>query len=196
MVLEGLFKRLEDGVDVVDDFLHVSITRLFAFDELELSFSLIGRVYDELAAGPKCVSNRHDEVRSVVCWAIGCRKDVLMYYGMVCLGSIVSGLTSCRPSCYGCGIGWRLGEVAASVSVLCLLKFVTSLLPRSSPRMGHCPPFVFWSSWCRSRKVLLFLLIISFAVCLQHPMMWVLFRGGRHFAHAGVGPCFLLHLCT
>jgi hypothetical protein len=115
---------------------------------------------------------------------------------MVCFGSIVSGLSSCRPSCYGCGIGWRWGEVVSSVSVMCLLKSVISLLPRSSPIMGHRPPFVFWSIWCRSRKLLLCRLVLSFAVYLQSPGMWVLFRGDRHFAHVGVGPCFLLHLCT
>ena len=44
MVLEGLLKRLEDGVDVVYNFVHVSVRGVFAFDELELSFSLVGRV--------------------------------------------------------------------------------------------------------------------------------------------------------
>ena len=76
MVLEGLFKRLVDGVDVVYDFLHVSISGVFAFDELELSFSLVGRVSDRFAVWPKCVTNRPDEVRYVVCRSIVCRKDV------------------------------------------------------------------------------------------------------------------------
>ena len=44
--------------------------------------------------------------------------------------------------------------------------------------------------------MLLCRLVISFAVCLQPPRILVLFRGVRHFAHVGVGPCFLLHLCT
>jgi len=129
-------------------------------------------------------------------WCVGLLCAGRMYSGMVCIGSIVSGLSSCRPSCSGCGTGWRWGEVVSSMSVLCLLKSLTGLLPRSSPIMGHRPPFVFWSIWCRSRKVLLCLLVLSFAVCLQPPIMWVLFRGGRHFAHVGVVPCFLLHLCT
>ncbi len=93
-------------------------------------------------------------------------------------------------------MGWRWGEAVSSTSVLWLLKSVVGLLPRSSPIMGHRPPFVFWSSLCRSRKVLLCLLVLSFAVCLQPPSMWVLFRGDRHFVHMGVGPCPLLHLCT
>jgi hypothetical protein len=79
MVLGGLFKRLVDGVDEVCDFLHISISGVFAFDELELSLSLVGRVFDEFAVGPKCVSNRLGEVRSVVRWSIVCRKDVLWY---------------------------------------------------------------------------------------------------------------------
>ena len=44
--------------------------------------------------------------------------------------------------------------------------------------------------------MLLCLLVLSFAVCLQPPRMWVLFRGDRHFVQVGVGPCFLLRLCT
>jgi hypothetical protein len=117
-----------------------------------------------------------------------------MYSGMVCVGSVVSGLSSCRPSCSGCEIGWRWGEVISSASVLWLLKFVVDLLPRSSPIMGHRPPFVLWISWCKIiRKVILFLLVLSFAVCLQPPSIWVLFREDRHFVPEGVGPCFLLH---
>ena len=88
------------------------------------------------------------------------------YSGMVSVGSIVYGLSSCRPSCSGYGIGLRWGEVVFAISVLCLLNSVTGLLPRSSPIMGHRPPFVFWSSWYRSRKVLLCLLVLSFAVCV------------------------------
>ena len=69
MVLEGLFERLVDGVDVVYDFLHVSVSGVFTFDELELSSSFAGRVFDKFAVGPSCVSNRPDKVRSVVCWS-------------------------------------------------------------------------------------------------------------------------------
>ena len=79
--------------------------------------------------------------------------------------------------------------------MLCLLKSVTGLLPWSSPIMGHRPPFVLWSIWCRSRKVLLCRLVISFAVCLQPPNICVSFRGDMHFVHVGVGPCILLHMC-
>ncbi len=130
----------------------------------------------------------------MVCRSIVCRKD--MYSGMVFSGSAVSCLSSCRPSWSGCGIGWGWGEVVSSVSELCLLKYVTSLLPRSSPLMSHCPLFSFWRNRCRSRKVLLCLLVLSYMVCLQPLSMWVLFRGDRHFLHMVMGPCFLLHLCT
>ena len=81
MVLEGLFKRLVHGVDVVYSFLHVFISGVFAFDELKLFLSLVGRVSNEFPVGPKCVSNRLDEVRYVVCQSIMCRKD-LFWYGV------------------------------------------------------------------------------------------------------------------
>ena len=73
MGLESLFKRFVDDVDVVYNFLNVPISGVFVFDELELSSSLVGRLSDEFAVGPKCVSNRPDEVRSVVCRSIVCR---------------------------------------------------------------------------------------------------------------------------
>ena len=71
-MLEGLFKRLVDGAGVVYNFWNVPISGVFSFDELKLSSSLVGWVYDEFAVGSKCVSNRPDEVRSVVCRSIYC----------------------------------------------------------------------------------------------------------------------------
>ena len=47
MGLESLFKRFVDNVDVVYDLLSIPISGVFAFDELELSSSLVGRVYNE-----------------------------------------------------------------------------------------------------------------------------------------------------
>ena len=79
MGLESLFKWLVDGMDVVYNLLNVPISGVFAFDELELSCSLVGRVSDEFAVGPKCVTNHLDEVLSVVCRSIVCRKDVFRY---------------------------------------------------------------------------------------------------------------------
>jgi hypothetical protein len=38
-----------------------------------------GRVSNKLAVGPKCVSNRHDVVRFVVCKSIVRREDVFRY---------------------------------------------------------------------------------------------------------------------
>jgi len=177
---------------MVYDFLYVSVSGVFAFNDMELSSPLVGRVFDEFAAGPNCVYPTALMMSGM--WCVGLLCAGRMYSGMVWLGSIVSGLSSYRPSCSGCGIGWRWGEVIYSVSMLCLLKFVTSLLPRSSPIMSQGPPFVFWSIWCRSRKVMLCRLALSLAVCLQLPNMYVLFRGDRHFVHVGVGPCFLLHM--
>ena len=74
-----MFKRFVDGVDVFCDLLRVPISGVFAFDELELSYSLAGRVSDEFALGPKCVFNRPNEVRYVVCRSIVCREDVFEY---------------------------------------------------------------------------------------------------------------------
>ena len=77
--LESLFKRFVDSVDVVYDLLRVPISGVFAFDELKLSSSLEGRVSNELDVGPKCVSNRLDEVRYVACRSVLCREDVFRY---------------------------------------------------------------------------------------------------------------------
>ena len=79
MTLESLFNRLVDNVDVVYNFWNVPIRGVFAFDDLELSSSLIGRVSNEFAVGPKYVSNRPDEFRSVVCRSNVCREDVFRY---------------------------------------------------------------------------------------------------------------------
>ena len=79
MSSEGLFSRFVDDVNVVYNFWNVPISGVFAFYELELSSSLVGGVFDEFAAGPKCVSTRLDKVRSMVCWSIINRKDVFRY---------------------------------------------------------------------------------------------------------------------
>ena len=52
MMLEGLFKRLVDGMDVIYNFWDVPISGVFAFDELKLSSSLVGRVSNEFTVGP------------------------------------------------------------------------------------------------------------------------------------------------
>ena len=74
--MKSLFERLIDGVDVIYDFLYVSVGGVFAFDKFELSSSFVGRVFNEFAVGPKCVSNRHDEVWSVMCPSMLSRKYV------------------------------------------------------------------------------------------------------------------------
>jgi len=79
MGLESLLNCFVDGVDVVYNFWNFPISGVFAFDELELSSSLVVRVSYEFAVGPKCVSNRSDEVRFVVCRSIVCREDLFRY---------------------------------------------------------------------------------------------------------------------
>ena len=64
---------------MVCDLLSVPISGVFAFDELELSSSLVGRVFDEFAVEPKRVSNRPNEVRFEVCRSIVCREDLFKY---------------------------------------------------------------------------------------------------------------------
>ena len=79
------------------------------------------------------------------------------------------------------------------------LRFVKSFIgvsPRSTPTIGHLPPFEVCSSLCRSRKVLLCRLILSLDVVLHPPRMCVLLICEWHFVHVSGGPCFLLHLCT
>lgn len=49
MVLKGLFKRLVDGVDVACDFLNVFFRGVSAFDKMEFSSFLVGRVFVEFA---------------------------------------------------------------------------------------------------------------------------------------------------
>ncbi len=62
-----MFERLIDGVDVVYGFLYVSVGGVFTFDKLEMSSSFVGRVFNEFAVGPKCVSYRPDDVSYVMC---------------------------------------------------------------------------------------------------------------------------------
>ena len=82
----------------------------------------------------------------------------------------------------------------SSVEGMCLRKSVIGCLPRSTPMTGQRPPFDFCSSWCRSRKVLLCLLVLSLAVWLHLPRRCVLFKGDWHFEQIGVGPVLRLHL--
>ena len=74
--MKSLFERLIDGVDVVYDFLYVSVGEVFTFDKLELSSSFVGRAFNEFAVRPKCVSYRRDEVLSVMCRSMLSRKYV------------------------------------------------------------------------------------------------------------------------
>jgi hypothetical protein len=64
-------------------------------------------------------------------------------------------LSSWSPSCREGAMLWRYVSGVAYISDLREEKLVTGLFPRSTPRMGHLPPFDFWRSWCSSVNVLL-----------------------------------------
>ena len=64
-----------------------------------------------------------------------------------------------------------------------LLKSVTGVCPRSAHRMGYHPPFDFCRCWRRSLNVLLWRLILSLAVNLQPPRMWVFVSRDWHLVH-------------
>ena len=80
------------------------------------------------------------------------------------------------------------------MSTMRLLNSVTSVWPKSAHRMGHRPPFEFCRSWSRSQDILLWRLILSFAVNLQPPSMCVFVSGEWHLMHTRDGLCFLLHM--
>ena len=86
--------------------------------------------------------------------------------------------------------------MVSSISGLRFVKSFIGVSPRSTPTIGHLPPFEVCSSLCRSRKVLLCRFILSLDVDLHPPSKCVLLIGEWHFVHVSVSPCFLLHLCT
>ena len=86
--------------------------------------------------------------------------------------------------------------MVSSMSGLRFVKSMLGLSPRSIPINGHLPLLEVCSSLCRSRKVLLYLLILSLGLDLHPPRMCVLLIGEWHFVRVSVGPCFLLHLCA
>ncbi len=81
-----------------------------------------------------------------------------------------------------------------SMSVVRSLQSVAGLCPRSAHRMGHLPPFDFCSCWSRSLNILLWRLILSLAVNLQPPRMWMFVSGDWHLVHMRDELCFLLHM--
>jgi len=80
------------------------------------------------------------------------------------------------------------------MSTVRLLKSMKGLRPRCAHRMGHLPPFVFFRSWSKNRKVLLWRLVMSLALDLQAPSMCVFVSGDGLLVHMRGGLCFLLHL--
>jgi len=86
--------------------------------------------------------------------------------------------------------------VVSSISGLRFMRSIIGLSPRSTPTIGHLPPLEFCSSFCRSRKVLLCLLILNVYMDLHPQRMCVMLIGEWHFVHVNVSPCFLLHLYT
>ena len=87
------------------------------------------------------------------------------YKGLRVFLSVVS------PAWLGWGIGGRWEGTVASSSVVGLWKFVAGVFPRSTTITGQRPPFDRWSNCCRSRKVLLWRLVLSLVVYLQPPSM-------------------------
>ena len=81
-----------------------------------------------------------------------------------------------------------------SVSGVRFVKSVTGLWPRSAHSIGHLPPFDFCRCWRRSLNVLLCRLILSLAVNLHPPNIWVFVSGAWHLVQIRDGLCFLLHL--
>ncbi len=55
----------------------------------------------------------------------------------------------------------------ASISAFRVEKLVIGLFSRSTPRMGHLPPFDFWRSWCSSVNVVLMRLLMRIIVLLD-----------------------------
>ena len=70
--------------------------------------------------------------------------------------------------------------------------------PKSAHMMSHRPPLDFCRSRSRSRKVMLWRLVLRLAANLQPPSMCVFVSGDLHLVHTRDGVCFLFHLwmCT
>ena len=134
-------------------------------------------------------------IRSCVWWVGLCCLERICSC-MVCGWFVVLGLSFWRPSSSGWRICGSSDAVASSISSLRVVKSLFGVLPRSTPTIGHLPPFVVCRSLWRSRKLLLCRLVLSLDVVLHPPRMCVLLRCEWHFVHVSVGPCFLLNLCT
>ena len=100
---------------------------------------------------------------------------------MVCGWIAVIGLTFWRPSFSGRRICGSCDTVSSSRSGLRVVKSFIGVFPRSTPTIGHLPPFVVCRSSWRRRKVLLCRFILSLAVDLHPPRMCVLLSGECHF---------------
>ena len=84
------------------------------------------------------------------------------------------------------------------MSIVRSLKSVADLCPSFAHGMSHLPPFDFCSSCSRRLNVLLWRFILSLAVNLQPPSIWVFVRGDWHLVHIRDAPCFFLYMwiCT
>ena len=75
-------------------------------------------------------------------WWVGLCCGGRIYSGMVCGWFAVFGLSFCRPSSSGWRICGSCDAVASAISGLSVVKSLIGVLPRSTPMIGHLPPFV------------------------------------------------------
>ncbi len=76
-----MFEGFVYDVDVLYDVRDVAICGVFALYELKLSSASVRVVFVELAIGSKCVADRSDQVRYVMCRPGLCRQNVFRYGG-------------------------------------------------------------------------------------------------------------------
>ena len=113
------------------------------------------------------------------------------------VGCCVVSLSFCIPSLVASRDFSDESFCGVVISILvCVLKSLTVLLPRSILIIGHLPPLCFSNCSCSSLNVLLCRDIRSLAVCVHPPRRCVLVRGWLHLVQS-IGPwvfCFFLHM--
>ena len=75
-------------------------------------------------------------------WWVGQCYGGRIYYGMVCGWLVVFGLSFWWPSSSGWKICGSYDAVSFVISGLSAVKSLIGVLPRSTPIIGHLPPFV------------------------------------------------------
>ncbi len=115
----------------------------------------------------------------------------------IIVGCCVFSLSFCSPSFVASRAFSDVSICGVVISILvCVLKSLTVLLPRSMLTIGNLPPLCFSNCSCRSLDVLLCRDMRRLAMCMHPPRRWVLVRGWLHLVQS-IGPwliCFFLHL--